>query len=125
MKIKIELSELQPSQLFLNRNKLRNLIMEGFYAEQTEEEPLPVIKYNGELVLIDGHTRAFLADQQGETHIMVEYLSEVDHLSTYQTYVSWCKEEMITKVSDLGKQIISNDDFERAWVERCNRLISK
>lgn len=125
MKIKIDLADLQPSQLYLNRSKLRSLIMEGYDANQTDLEPLPVIKTNGELVLVDGHIRAFLADQQGETQITVEYLSEVDHLTTFQTYVSWCKDEMITQVSDLGKQILSNEDFERAWVQRCNRLVKK
>ncbi|WP_280771010.1 hypothetical protein [Salipaludibacillus daqingensis] len=125
MKIKTELAELQPSQLYLDRTKLRNLIMNGYDAEQTEKKPLPVIKLNGELVLVGSHTRAFLADQQGETYVTVEYLAEIDNLSNYQTYVSWCKEEDITKVSDLGKQIISSEDFEREWVDRCNRISQK
>ncbi|PYZ95180.1 hypothetical protein CR194_06600 [Salipaludibacillus keqinensis] len=118
MRLSVELIDLQPSQLYLNRNKLRTLIMEGFQAEEIESDPLPVIKYNGELVLIDGHTKAFLADQQGVKNITVKYLAEVDHLNMYQKNVNLCKQEEITLIRDLAKQIIPHEDFERQWVQK-------
>ncbi|WP_416150578.1 hypothetical protein ACM26V_06285 [Salipaludibacillus sp. HK11] len=118
MKLEVELKDLQPSQMFINRSKLRSLIMDGFNAEETDGNPFPVIKFDGELVLIDGHTKAFLADQQGIGKITVEYISEVENLAVYQTCVGLCKQEKITTVADLGKQIISNQDFERAWIKK-------
>ncbi|MCE7791918.1 hypothetical protein K8O68_05730 [Salipaludibacillus sp. CUR1] len=115
MKIRTPLTRLQPSQLYINRTKLRKLIMDGFTGDDLINDPLKVIKLNGELVLIKDHTKAFLAYQQGIQTIEVEYYPEVSDLYIYKKCVEWCKEEGITSVSDLGKQILPDEDFEREW----------
>lgn len=118
MNIKIDLAELQPSQLYLNRSRLREFIMDGFDAESLNDIPLPVIKSGNELILADRHTEAFLASQQGVTAIQVSCLPEIENLAFYKQAAEWCKAEGITSVSDLGKQIIAGDDFEREWTAR-------
>ena len=56
----LSLDELQPSQLYINEQKL--VVLNAKFPPETESAipPIPVKQINGEIIYTDGHTRAFL-----------------------------------------------------------------
>ena len=62
---------LQPSQLYINEQKL--VVLNAKFPPETESAipPIPVKQINGEIIYTDGHTRAFLLWSRGFQRIIV------------------------------------------------------
>lgn len=120
--MKLLLEMLQPSQLYINQDKLRkltNLIQErGWNALK----PVPVKEINSELVLTDGHTRTFLHHIMGKELIEVEWEKEELDWNLYEICVSWCKDNDIYWIKELEDRIVSSSRYEEVWIERCQNL---
>lgn len=55
----MNLNDIQPSQLYINSQKLKD-ISKWFKSDDYENYgPLPIKKLNGKIILTDGHTMAF------------------------------------------------------------------
>ena len=122
---RIDILKLQPSQLYINKEKLseikRKIDDEGIESL----EPVPVKKLDGKLMMTDGHTRALALLQMGMTEILVEWETEELGWDEYRDCVRWCDEEGINTVVDLENRIINNDDYQILWLKRCaeNRMM--
>ena len=125
----IDIDELGSSQLYLNQDKLEDIL--GWYdpLKINEYEPLPVYDFhgNGKFNLTDGHTRAYVLYRSGVSKIPV--MVDNDEIVTcelgqilYKEYTEWCIRFGINTVKDLERRIISNNDYEFLWIERCDRL---
>lgn len=66
----IAIDEPQPSQCYLNGRKLA-LATQWFDFDDPNYDPVPTVELDGEHVLTDGHTRAFLAWVAGADHLWV------------------------------------------------------
>lgn len=111
---------LQPSQLYISRDKL--LAVEAAYSADGPEERLPVWEWNSMLVLTDGHTRALAAFLRGEEDLPVyEDTDELDW-DAYRICVGWCLEEGIGSVADLQDRVIPAGRYEELWLARCQRM---
>ena len=118
----MKLNSIQPSQLYISSEKL-NCIMKSF--EQNKPvivEPVPIKRLGNQVVFVDGHTRALAAFLLGLSEIPVYW--EVDNLDwkEYEICVEWCKEEGIRTISDLKKRVVSPDDYQVLWLDRCERM---
>lgn len=114
------LLDLQPSQLYINADKL-TAVQQQFALNPTIE-PLPVKKLASKIVLTDGHTRAFAAFLRGETSILVHWDNDPLDWAAYEICVGWCQEANIQSVADLQSRIISTEAYQRLWLERCQIL---
>ncbi|WP_396610792.1 histone acetyltransferase [Haloferax sp. S1W] len=116
----IPVDEAQPSQLYLDAAKLQRAI-EWFDFDDPTYEPIPVLTLDNELVLSDGHTRAFLAYLSGETALDVVPEPDREELSTdlYRECVNWCYEEDVTAIADFAGRVLNHDTFLDEWVSRC------
>ncbi|MGA2309824.1 MAG: ParB/Srx family N-terminal domain-containing protein [Candidatus Bathyarchaeia archaeon] len=85
-------------------------------------EPVPVKKLGDQVVLVDGHTRAFAAFLLGFSEIPVEWEDEELDWEEYEVCVRWCKEEGIHTISDLKNRVISPKDYQVLWLDRCARM---
>ncbi|ODU54940.1 MAG: hypothetical protein ABT01_07330 [Clostridium sp. SCN 57-10] len=56
--IKIGIDKLQPSQFYVNREKLNAI---RCWAKDPEHFIVPILKHENELILLDGHTRLYMA----------------------------------------------------------------
>lgn len=119
------LSALQPSQLFINQEKLERLCSRIDFSYPENIPPIPVKKMNGMWVITDGHTRAFAAHQAGLDKVPT--VPEIDELDweAYKICVDWCINSGIKEVSDLEDRVIDADSYETRWIARCKRMHDK
>ncbi|MFX0103941.1 MAG: hypothetical protein ACFE75_00425 [Candidatus Hodarchaeota archaeon] len=121
----MELSKIQPSQLYISEQKLTK-VKEKFNSQHRSSLDLIPIKKLGKIIFYtDGHTRAFAAYQAGFTKIPVIWEDEELDWDLYQICIKWCNDESIYSIADLKDRIIDQNDYELLWYQRCNNLHKK
>lgn len=121
----IELQKLQPSQLYISKKKLA-IVKRAF--EENEIESLgiiPIKKLGDDIILVDGHTRAFVAYQYGVEIIQVVWETEDLDWEMYEICVKWCKDAKIHTIADLERNILPHDDYEVFWHKKCKDMQDK
>jgi len=111
------LDELQPSQLYISEAKLAWVKEAGDL-----QEPLPVKKLAGRVVLTDGHTRAFAAWQAGRSEIGVYWDPDELDWEAYEICVTWCEAAGIRTVADLAGRVVPPEEYDVVWLQRCARM---
>jgi hypothetical protein len=121
-KFQMKLNSIQPSQLYISSEKLDSIMRAFEQSKHATVEPVPIKKLGNQVVLVDGHTRAFAAFLHGLSEVPVYW--EVDDLDweEYEICVEWCKEEGIHTISDLKNRVVSPDDYKVLWLDRCGRM---
>ncbi|MCU4741723.1 histone acetyltransferase [Natronoglomus mannanivorans] len=135
---RIPIDDCQPSQLLLSAKKLRGVLE---WADPDEFAPDPVLvlpaadvpridatAVDAPYVVIDGHTRAFVAHCCGVDTLesRIEDASDVERnaLEIYAHCVEWCLEESITTPADFAGRVVSHETYLEEWVGRCHDLES-
>ena len=118
--MEIAISDLQFSQLFLSEEKIKRV--ENWLTNETFKEAPVTIRWfpwSETPVLLDGHTRVFVASQKGITRVPVlwddtELEAELEQL--YQACAAWCNDQGIHSVSDFSTRILSQAQYEIDWI---------
>lgn len=115
----IEAEKLQPSQFYINEDKL-NLMKKDFDIELLE--PVPIIKLGEDIVMTDGHTRTTCLIQKGFQYIPT--IKEIEKLDweAYIINVNDCKERGVKSALDLLHCIVPNDFFKLNWDNYCDDI---
>lgn len=117
------LAELQPSQLWINSEKLAAVMAGRKRLLPSDLAPLPVKQICDSVILTDGHTRAVAAALSGIDAISVYWETDDDlDWEMYEECVQWCRDEGIRSVLDLKTRIVSPEDYQRLWHDRCDAL---
>ena len=119
---KISMYEIQPSQLYISQTKLNNVLNAMKSSNPLDMDPIPIKKIDGEYVSTDGHTRGVAWLLSGYEYAEVIWEDENLDWEAYRICVQWCKDESITSIPDLKERIISNEDYEVLWLERCHNM---
>ncbi|MHA1610914.1 MAG: hypothetical protein ACTSYU_02580 [Promethearchaeota archaeon] len=116
------LTDLIPSQLYLNREKIKALQdqINPFVLENIP--PISIRKFGKNTVFLDGHTRAFLAYENGLQKVPVYWETEEYDWEMYEICIKWCQDGKIFHISDLKDQILDNHTFENLWIGKCQAL---
>lgn len=118
----MRLSEVQPSQLYISSEKLSE-VMKTFNTNDPESmEPIPVKKLGGDVIFVDGHTRAFAAFLCNFLEVPVYWEDEELDWDAYKICVEWCKKEGIFAIADLKSKVVSQKEYEKLWYERCEKM---
>lgn len=116
------IKSLQPSQLFISREKLTKV--QSMYDCTTPMgiSPIPIKKLDGLWVMTDGHTRALAAHLAGL--LEVPTFPDPDDLDweAYRICVGWCHAVKIFSVADLVDRVVTPEDYERLWYDRCRKM---
>lgn len=125
----ITIKELQLSQLFLSHAKIVK-IHEWFSSDLTNFSPITIrsFSWSEKPVLIDGHTRAFVAAQNGVRALPVIIDEDVisDELENlYHQCVEWCQVAQLREILDLAAKIVSQAEYEDCWIGRCETFLAK
>ena len=114
--------DLQPSQLYINQEKLDHLLVAVKFCTVDDVPAIPVKIMEGRWVMTDGHTRAFAAHLLGLQEIPVYFdLDELDW-EAYNICIAWCLDRGIHSVADLQGSVVSSDNYQRLWLDRCARM---
>ncbi|WP_254543526.1 hypothetical protein [Halomarina pelagica] len=116
----------RPSQLYLSSEKLVRALA-WFDADEPSYDPLPAIRLEGVegWVLIDGHTRAFLAALSGATELRLREDDDDHPRALYAECVGWCEAEGVTSVRDLFGRVVGPWTYEERWLARCRRAAER
>jgi hypothetical protein len=121
----MNLNDIQPSQLYINSQKLSD-ILKWFKPDDYENyDPLPIKKLNGKIIFTDGHTRAFAAYLKGINFIKVYWDEDDLSWDAYQICVDWCNFEGIYSIADLKDRVIELGEYEILWLQRCKDMHKK
>lgn len=118
----MKLTELQPSQLYISSLKLSSVLHEFSEHGWDSVPPIPLLKLNGRIVMVDGHTRAVAAWLLGKQEVLACWDDDDLDLEAYRICVDWCVAEGITSPGALVTRVIAPDQYERDWYGRCREM---
>lgn len=118
----MSLDKIQPSQLYINREKLARVMEILKSGGKGSLEPIPIKELNGEIVSTDGHTRALAWYLKGNSEVEVEWEDTDLDWEAYEICIAWCKKEGILSIADLEDRIIGPSEYQTLWLDRCRRM---
>lgn len=113
----IEAGKLQPSQFYINEEKL--ILLEKEFNIDIFE-PIPIKRLGQDMVMTDGHTRTTYLIQNGYKCIPTIEESDILDWEAYIINVNDCKERGVKSALDLLDYIVTNDFFRLNWDNYCN-----
>ena len=121
----MEIKKIQPSQLYLNKEKVKKISKNLSLYGIRKLMPLPVKLLSEEIIFTDGHTRAFILWKNGAQKIEVYWQEEDEDLDweLYEVCVNWCKDANILSIEDLGGKIIDSKSYKEKWINRCHKML--
>ncbi|ACL68797.1 hypothetical protein [Halothermothrix orenii] len=117
-----DILSIQPSQLYINKEKLGrvNKYLDSVNIEDIN--PLPIKKIGNNIFFTDGHTRAYALYKRGIRKIKVYWDKDDLDWDFYLNCVCLCKEEKIYSIKDLEDKIVDPEDYFELWIKRCEKM---
>ena len=117
--MKVNITDLHPTQLYLSEKKLQDIQMICQSAEIINMNPISVLASGDRLLITDGHHRAYQALLLGQDTISAEFDKDGgDEL--YHLYAQACEERKIYSILDLKNRILPQDEYEAKWYNWCD-----
>ena len=117
--MKVNITDLHPTQLYLSEKKLQDIQMICQSAEIINMDPISVLASGDRLLITDGHHRAYQALLAGQNTISAEWDKDGgDEL--YHLYAQVCDDRKIYSVLDLKNHILPQDEYEAKWYNWCD-----
>ena len=117
--MKVNITDLHPTQLYLSEKKLQDIQMLYQPEEMSNVAPISILAFGDYLLITDGYHRAYQALLAGRNTISAEWDRDGgDEL--YYLYAQACEERKIYSVLDLKNHIVSQDEYEAKWYNWCD-----
>ena len=117
--MKVNITDLHPTQLYLSEKKLQDIQMLYQSAETIQVDPISILAFGNCLLITDGHHRAYQALLAGRDTISAEFDKDGGD-EIYHLYAQACEERKITSVLDLKHRILPQDEYEAKWYNWCD-----
>lgn len=123
---RVKLRNLRPNNWYINGAKLEKVRQVWQRGQQDSLSPVLVTRIDGELSLIDGHSRAYAAFENGDDSIraVIEDLSEIE--GSRKLYEHIHREGPgigIRTIADLKDRILDSDEHRRLWIGYCQKWL--
>ena len=118
----LRIEQIQLSQLYISSAKLASVMRVFEEGKQDALEPIPIKEIDGMLVATDGHTRLLAWFLNGYREVECEWEDTEMDWDAYRVCMQWCREEGIQTIADLKSRIISPEDYEVLWLDRCRAM---
>ena len=118
----LPLNALRPTQLCVSSDKLRSVQYALACSGISMLSPIPVVQYQQQWILTDGHTRALALYYRGDQRVRVCLESDPLDWNMYQICLNWCAEEQVMQIADLARRVVPHKTFEREWLQRCTNM---
>gem|GEM_PF-4563605 len=109
-----KLEALQPSQFCVAEDRVHALHSR---IQSPEDVCIPVKNTKEGLIMLDGHTRAYIANQKGFAHVRCFYADTGEDIIIY---VNEARKRGIKGVENL--ESLPEDAFHRTWVQFCDNV---
>jgi len=122
------LMDLRPNNWTINRMKLDRVREAWQRDKQDELPPVLVATIDGELSLIDGHSRAYAAFERGQTHIevFVSDLAQIEGSAALYRHIHRVGPQLgIKTIADLKDRIVEPEEHERLWIGYCSQWLEE
>ena len=117
--MKVNITDLHPTQLYLSEKKLQDIQMLYQSVERQNINPISVLAFGDRLLITDGHHRAYQTLLAGRDTISAEFDRDgCDEL--YHLYAQACEKRKIYSVLDLKNHILPQDEYEAKWYNWCD-----
>ena len=117
--MKVKLTDLHPTQLYLSEKKLHDIQMLDQSAEIINMDPISILTFGNRFLITDGHHRAYQALLAGRDTISAEFDRDGGD-ALYALYAQACEERKIDSVLDLKNRILAQDEYEAKWYNWCD-----
>ena len=117
--MKVNITDLHPTQLYLSEKKLQDIQMLYQSVEIINVAPISVLAFGDCLLITDGHHRAYQALLAGRDTISAEFDKDGGD-EIYHLYAQACEERKISSVLDLKHRILPQDEYEAKWYNWCD-----
>lgn len=118
----MKLSQIQPSQLYINSERLSEVIMALDRLKPDLIKPVPVKKLGDKIVLTDDHTMVLAAFLRGVSEVRVYWEEDELDWNAYEVCVEWCRKEGVRTIADLKNRVVSPKEYDVLWVNRCKKM---
>lgn len=115
--LKIGVDQLQPSQFYVNAEKLNAI---AGWAKNTEHFIIPILKHADGWIILDGHTRLYLAKM---LNMEVVYAYEDSSDEYIHDFVAEARRRKIHAIQDLI--LVSSADYELLWHKFCDDYFNR
>ncbi|PEY44415.1 hypothetical protein CN354_00955 [Bacillus cereus] len=115
----LDLSQIQPSQLFLNEAKIYKLQQSFSPQKILTNSPLPIKQLDDRIIFTDGHTRAYMHWLANIKQIPVYWDEDPLHYELYRLCVEWCTIQNIFHIGHLHKRILPAFQYKLEWIQKC------
>jgi hypothetical protein len=112
----VYIENLRPNNWFLDKSKLDHIREIWNRGDQNMLPPVVVTLIDGELGLIDGHCRAFVALEYGADVIQADIVEAAQLVYKSEWLIIFHRQGPyigVKKVQDLGKRIINTQNAEK------------
>ena len=117
--MKVKLTDLHPTQLYLSEKKLQDIQMLYQSAEIINLDPISILVFGNRYLITDGHHRAYQALLAGQDMISAEFDKDGGD-EIYHLYAQACEERKIYTVLDLKHHILPQDEYAAKWYNWCD-----
>ena len=117
--MKVKLTDLHPTQLYLSEKKLQDIQVLYQSAEIINMDPISILAFGNCFLITDGHHRAYQALLTGQDTISAEFDKDGGD-EIYHLYAQACEERKITSVWDLKHHILPQDEYAAKWYNWCD-----
>ena len=117
--MKVKLTDLHPTQLYLSEKKLHDIQMLDQSEENINMDPISILAVGNRLLITDGHNRAYQALLAGQDTISAEFDQDGGDV-LYDLYAQACEERKIDSILDLKHRILPQEEYEAKWYNWCD-----
>ena len=117
--LKIKITDLHPTQLYLSEKKLHDIQMLDQSAEIINVDPISILAFGNCFLITNGHHRAYQSLLAGRDTISAEFDKDGGD-EIYHLYAQACEERKISSVLDLKHRILPQDEYEAKWYNWCD-----
>ena len=118
-RFRLSIDKIQLSQLYISSTKLAAVMKIFESGKEHELEPIPIKELDGDLMSTDGHTRLLAWYLNGHREVECEWEDLEMDWDAYRICVQWCREEGIQSIADLKDRILTQEDYQVLWLDRC------
>lgn len=124
----VNIAELRPNNWFLNKARVDAVREAWQRGEQDRLPPVCVTWIDGQLSLVDGHARTYVAFENGASEIPAEMvpLEDIEGMQALYEHIHREGPNMgILSIGDLAGRILEPEEHRVRWVGYCTEWIER